>query len=199
MNSDYMITKYERYREQLKQDLRRRIDSAKDYAELFEIVKRVVEIHTGRHRAGLSLILQDMPTALGAYYPVGTNTIVLNRALVAGMRAVSKNDREVNYFVFIVWDIFLKQAFAICAKEFVLQSLDRIIPPLNLQRPIGLKFTLSCKWLEKVAFQTTMRWWTDSMSQALHTLAEENWKSIRTISLTLFHKDRWEGNRFISL
>src|SRR5579884_4207872 len=99
----------------------------------------------------------------------------------------------------IVWDIFLKQAFAICAKEFVLQSLDRIIPPLNLQRPIGLKFTLSCKWLEKVAFQTTMRWWTDSMSQALHTLAEENWKSIRTISLTLFHKDRWEGNRFISL
>jgi hypothetical protein len=102
MNSDNMITKYERYREQLKQDLRRRIDSAKDYAELFEIVKRVVEIHTGRHRAGLSLILQDMPTALGAYYPVGTNTIVLNRALVAGMRAVSKNDREVNYFVFMV-------------------------------------------------------------------------------------------------
>jgi hypothetical protein len=82
--------------------LRKRIAQATSYNELFEIVKRVVETQIGRHRAGLALILQDMPSALGAYYPVGTNTIVLNKALVSGMRSVARDEAEVNHFVFMV-------------------------------------------------------------------------------------------------
>ena len=85
-----------------KELLAKRIDSARNYDELFEIVKRIVETQIGRHRAGLSLILQDMPNVVGAYYPVGTNTIVVNRALIQAMRDLVMEHSEVNSFVFMV-------------------------------------------------------------------------------------------------
>jgi hypothetical protein len=94
--------KYESMKAEIRLRLREQIDNAASYNELFEIIKRVVEMQIGRHRAGLALILQDMPNALGAYYPVGTNTIVLNKALVSGMRSLTQNEKEVNYFVFVV-------------------------------------------------------------------------------------------------
>ncbi len=86
----------------LREDLQKRIDGAKDYNELFEIVKRLVDMVLGMHRAGLALILRDMPPMVGAYYPVGSNTIVLNRALIAGMRRISSESREINSFILVV-------------------------------------------------------------------------------------------------
>jgi hypothetical protein len=83
-------------------ELRRRVENATSYDELFETVKRVVESELGRHRAGLALVLTDMPNTVGAYYPVGSNAIVLNRALINAMKVVIKNEKEVNSFVFMV-------------------------------------------------------------------------------------------------
>ena len=85
-----------------KEDLSKRIDFAKNYDELFELVKRIVEMQIGRHRAGLSLVLQDMPSAVGAYYPLGTNVIVVNRSLIRAMDKVVPTQAEVNEFVFMV-------------------------------------------------------------------------------------------------
>ncbi len=96
------ISSLEKARLEQRQALAHGIETAKDYGELFEIVKRIVEMQTGKHRAGLSLILQDMPTAVGAYYPVGTNTIVVNSALVNAMRELVPEHTEVNFFVFMV-------------------------------------------------------------------------------------------------
>jgi len=84
------------------EDLRQRIENAQDYDELFEIVKRVVEREAGRHRAGLALILADMPNTVGAYHPVGSNTIVLNRALIKAMKQVIRSTSEINSFIFMV-------------------------------------------------------------------------------------------------
>ncbi|MGZ4850045.1 MAG: hypothetical protein ACXV2C_01540 [Candidatus Bathyarchaeia archaeon] len=59
-----------------------RLDKAKDYAEVWQIVKDTVQFALGKKRESMMLFLDDLPLQLGAYYPVGTNNIVLNRALV---------------------------------------------------------------------------------------------------------------------
>jgi hypothetical protein len=59
-----------------------RLDNAKDYAEVWQIVKDTVEFAQSKRRDTLMLFLDDLPLQLGAYYPVGTNNIVLNRTLV---------------------------------------------------------------------------------------------------------------------
>ena len=59
-----------------------RLENAKNYAEVWQIVKDSVEFAQAKRRDGMMLFLDDLPLQLGAYYPVGTNNIVLNRALV---------------------------------------------------------------------------------------------------------------------
>jgi hypothetical protein len=85
-----------------REELRRKVEDATSYDDLFESVKRVVESEIGRHRAGLALVLTDMPNTVGAFHPVGSNSIVLNRALINAMRVVIKNQKEINSFVFMV-------------------------------------------------------------------------------------------------
>ncbi len=91
-----MSDNIEKYR-----DIRQKVETAADYDQLFEIVKRVVEKQIGRHRAGLALVLADMPNTIGAFHPVGSNSIVLNKALVKAMRSVVAGS-HVNSFIFMV-------------------------------------------------------------------------------------------------
>jgi hypothetical protein len=58
------------------------LDNAKNYAEVWQIVKGTVEYAMCKRRSHMMLFLDNLPLQLGAYYPVGTNNIVLNRALV---------------------------------------------------------------------------------------------------------------------
>jgi hypothetical protein len=85
-----------------RKELQRKIEMSSSYDDLFETVKRVVETEIGQHRAGLALVLTDMPNTVGAYHPVGSNSIVLNRALISAMKTVIKNEKEINTFVFMV-------------------------------------------------------------------------------------------------
>ncbi|MEM0117567.1 MAG: hypothetical protein QXV32_03900 [Conexivisphaerales archaeon] len=81
---------------------RARLDRAEDYDEIFEIVKQTVERTLSIHRAGLSLVLTDMPNLVGAYYPAFSNTIVVNRGLVEDVRRIAKDPREVASFVYSI-------------------------------------------------------------------------------------------------
>ncbi len=58
------------------------LDTAKDLADIFEIVKEAVREITGRERSGLMLGLADLGGGpqgfVGAFYPVATNIIVMN-------------------------------------------------------------------------------------------------------------------------
>ncbi|MGD6805508.1 MAG: hypothetical protein ACQCN4_00905 [Candidatus Bathyarchaeia archaeon] len=58
------------------------LDKAKSYAEVWKIVQETAEYALGKRRNCMMLFLDDLPLQLGAYYPVGTNNIVLNRTLV---------------------------------------------------------------------------------------------------------------------
>jgi hypothetical protein len=79
---------------------RSRLDGAKSYGEVWEIVKDGVEFSLHRRRGGMMLFLDDLPIQLGAYHPLGTNNIVLNRRLVQIVEASVKSRRVVNAFVY---------------------------------------------------------------------------------------------------
>src|SRR5439155_1243429 len=64
-------------------DFTRKLDQAQNLSDLFELVKRAVEAVLGRTRAGLMLALADLGNHpqgfLGAFYPVASNVIVMNK------------------------------------------------------------------------------------------------------------------------
>lgn len=76
------------------------LDGAKDYAEVWKIVKETTEYAVGKRRDSMMLFLDDLPLQLGAYYPVGTNNIVLNRALVEIVEASMKDKPTVNALIY---------------------------------------------------------------------------------------------------
>ena len=64
-------------------DYAKQLDQARSLADVFELVKRGVSGVLGRTRAGLMLALADLGNHpqgfLGAFYPVATNVIVMNK------------------------------------------------------------------------------------------------------------------------
>jgi hypothetical protein len=53
------------------------------------------------HRAGLSLILQGLPTRLGAYHILGSNLIIVNRRILNIIK-IHKSLSEYNSYLFMV-------------------------------------------------------------------------------------------------
>jgi hypothetical protein len=79
---------------------RSRIDEAEGFSGVWEIVKETVKASLGEQRLGMLLFLDDLPLHLGAYHPLGTNNIVLNRSLINIVEAVTKSKKLVNAFVY---------------------------------------------------------------------------------------------------
>lgn len=77
-----------------------KLDTAATYAEVWQIVKDNVEFTFGKRRGSMMLFLDDLPLQIGAYYPVGTNNIVLNRRLVEIVEGTLNERRMVNAFVY---------------------------------------------------------------------------------------------------
>lgn len=75
---------------------RSRLENATKYSEVWEIVKDTVELVLNKHRHGMMLFLDDLPIQLGAYHPLGTNNIVLNRSLVQIVEGAVKSKHVVN-------------------------------------------------------------------------------------------------------
>jgi hypothetical protein len=72
-----------------------------DFNEVFELVKLAVEDKFKMHRAGLSLILQGLPTRLGAYHILGSNVIIVNRRILNIIK-IHKSLSEYNSYLFMV-------------------------------------------------------------------------------------------------
>jgi len=79
---------------------RSRLDRAEGFGDVWEIVKDSVKDSLGEHRVGMMLFLDNLPLQQGAYHPLGTNNIVLNRTLVQIVEAATKSKRLVNAFVY---------------------------------------------------------------------------------------------------
>ncbi|MFN4336316.1 MAG: hypothetical protein ACK4FV_01880 [Candidatus Nitrosocaldus sp.] len=80
-----------------------RLRYAADFKDVFVIVKDAVEYRFRMRRAGLNLILQDMPSFVGAYHVLGSNSIVVNRYLLNTVKSIAKSKEEYNSYVLVVF------------------------------------------------------------------------------------------------
>jgi hypothetical protein len=81
-------------------EYRLRLENASSYGEIWEVVKNTVAYSLNQRRAGMMLFLDDLPIQLGAYHPVGTNNIILNRVLVQAIEASTRSRRVVNALIY---------------------------------------------------------------------------------------------------
>jgi hypothetical protein len=84
------------------QDNRRALSSAEGFDTIFEMVKAATERTLGLHRAGLTLVLGDIPNDVGAYHEMGSNAIVMNRNLLRIVEKLSKSRSRRNSYVFMI-------------------------------------------------------------------------------------------------
>ncbi|HKG29784.1 MAG TPA: hypothetical protein VKA91_00815 [Nitrososphaeraceae archaeon] len=105
-NFDLSFTSSASNQEEEKQRLRQqqygnKIVQLADFNQAFELVKSAVEEKFNMHRAGLSLILQGLPTKLGAYHVLGSNLIIVNKRIL-GIIKIHKSLGEYNSYLFMV-------------------------------------------------------------------------------------------------
>lgn len=81
---------------------RRVLSRAKDFDVIFEMVKKATEENISMHRAGLTLVLGDIPNNVGAYHQMGSNAIVMNRNLLRIVQKLSNSKARVNSYVFMI-------------------------------------------------------------------------------------------------
>jgi len=81
---------------------RRALSSAEGFDRIFEMVKSATEHTLGMHRAGLTLVLGDIPNSVGAYHEMGSNAIVMNRNILRIVQKLSKTRSRRNSYVFMI-------------------------------------------------------------------------------------------------
>ncbi|MDQ1281050.1 MAG: hypothetical protein QG670_2314 [Thermoproteota archaeon] len=86
----------------LKGEYASKLDSCKNFQEVFILVKKSVKESLGLERVGLMLYLMDLPLNLGAFHEVGSNGIVMNRTLLEQVMSSTESKREVNSFVYSI-------------------------------------------------------------------------------------------------
>jgi hypothetical protein len=75
------------------------LDQAKDYGDIFVLVKNSVKKSLRLHRVGLMLYLGNLPIRVGAFHQMGTNDIVLNRRLLGQTKSLKEKS---NVFAILV-------------------------------------------------------------------------------------------------
>jgi len=81
---------------------RKALSSAEGFDVIFEMVKSATEKTLGMHRAGLTLVLGDIPNNVGAYHEMGSNAIVMNRNLLRIVEKLSRSRSKRNSYVFMI-------------------------------------------------------------------------------------------------
>lgn len=79
-----------------------RLKNIQGFEDTFELVKTAIYEKYKMRRAGLNLLLQDMPTFVGAYHVLGSNFIVVNRYLLNAIKAIARSKEEYNSYMFVV-------------------------------------------------------------------------------------------------
>jgi len=83
-------------------DNKGKLASAGGFDEIFELVKKAVDQVLGIHRAGLTLVLGDIPNQVGAYHEMGSNAIVMNRNLMKIVWRSTRSRPRRNAYTFMI-------------------------------------------------------------------------------------------------
>ena len=85
---------------EIDENYRERLEYADNFRDVWDVVKDSVKEVLGHYRIGMMLFLDDLPLNLGAYHPVGTNNIVMNRRLLEIVEVATEDKNLVNAFIY---------------------------------------------------------------------------------------------------
>jgi hypothetical protein len=76
-------------------DCNKQLEKAKNFADIFDLVKKIVHGYLGQDQAGLLLGLSDLGSYghayLGAFYSMDANTIVINKRPLSRIKQTNPN------------------------------------------------------------------------------------------------------------
>ncbi|MEM1946703.1 MAG: hypothetical protein QXH12_00490 [Candidatus Caldarchaeum sp.] len=79
-----------------------RLEKAETFDDVYRLVKQLVMEKFGLRRAGMGLVLADLPNHLMAYHEMGSNAIVVNKTLLNAVSAITKSKKAVNSYIFVI-------------------------------------------------------------------------------------------------
>jgi len=77
-----------------------KLEGAQGFGDIWSIVKETAKEILGKSRVNMMLFLEDLPLGIGAYHPVSTNNIVLNKSLFELVEETVKSKLELNAFTY---------------------------------------------------------------------------------------------------
>lgn len=77
-----------------------KLKGSSEYGEIFELVRDAVREAIGKQRSGLMLVLGDLPPQIGALHSMGSNAIVMNKAIMDALEVVIKEKEDRNAVIF---------------------------------------------------------------------------------------------------
>src|SRR6476661_8543210 len=101
LDSDNPLPSHSINKQQQQHFYQNKLLSVKNFNDAFELVKSAVDDQFKMHRAGLSLVLQVLPTQLGAYHVLGSNMIIMNKRILDIIKS-KKSLLEYNSYLFMV-------------------------------------------------------------------------------------------------
>jgi hypothetical protein len=87
--------------------LGQRLDQARNYDDVFAVVRESVRRVLGRERVGLGLGLSELPAQIGAYWQVTGNIIVLNERLIRVLDATEPQAQRTAYLYVVILHEYL--------------------------------------------------------------------------------------------
>jgi len=83
-------------------DISKKLKQSINYNQVFELVRTSVQRTLGTRRAGLSLILAELPNNIGAYHVMGSNNIVMNKTILDLVKRQARSNEGVNSYIFTI-------------------------------------------------------------------------------------------------
>lgn len=103
------------------------LKEAKGFDDVFKLVKRAAEEKLGLHRAGLTLILADLPVQILAQHQMGSNAILMNRNVLDIVSKGAENEVDLNSYLFVVLLHEYLHSLGMVSEEGVRKSVIEVV------------------------------------------------------------------------
>ncbi len=80
----------------------KKLNECNNFGDIFELVREIIYKALKIRRAGLSLYLQDLNKYVLAYHIMGSNALVINRAVLEAIYSLNKEKEYTNSYIFVV-------------------------------------------------------------------------------------------------
>ena len=83
-------------------DIEDEVTNAKNFNDLFRLVKDIVENTLGKKRSSMMLGLSYLDPRIGAFHVVGSNVMVINKLILDALERMNIPKEKINHYIFSI-------------------------------------------------------------------------------------------------